>query len=391
MRFPHVRAAVPLALALCAGTASAATTYDVSGFGTAGFAITDTGKADFVRGSQPVGANSQGDVGLDSIAGIQATVHLNDMFSGTTQVLLRRLYDKGFGLDVPLAFIKAQLNKDFAVRVGRVPFPAFLVSDFRQVGYANTWIRPPVEVYGQVPLDNVDGLDMLYTGDAGPVTFNGQAFYGKTDITIGASDVSVKKIRGVNLSGTIGPLTLRAGRVQSRLTLVSAGDALIAGLRQAGFTALANDLSTVDKASVFTAYGALLDWKNIIVQVEDTKSVIGGFPADTTGRYGLVGYRVGKFTPYGMYATRTVDSAETSNVVPQFGPLIPLALGVNALIAGGEQNTTSLGLRWDAMSSVAVKFQYDHVDPRGVGLFVNAKPGFDGPVNVLGVAVDVVF
>ena len=390
MRFSPVRAAVPLALALCAGTASAAT-YDVNGFGTAGFVITDTDKAEFVRGSQPVGANSQGDVGLDSIAGIQATVHLSDMISGTTQVLLRRLYDKGFELDVPLAFVKAQLNKEFAVRVGRVPFPAFLVSDFRQVGYANTWMHPPVEVYGQFPLDNLDGMDVLYSGDAGPVSLSGQAYYGKTDITIGTSDVSVKKIRGVNLSGTLGPLTLRAGRVQSRLTLNSAGDALIAGLRQAGFAALADDLATVDKPSVFTAYGALLDWKNFIVQVEDTKSVIGGFPADTSGRYGLVGYRVGKFTPFAMYATRTVDSAETSTVIPQVGPLIPLALGVNALIAGNEQNTTSLGLRWDAASSVAVKFQYDHVDPRGPGLFANVKPGFDGPVNVLGVAVDVVF
>jgi hypothetical protein len=38
-----------------------------------------------------------------------------------------------------------------------------------------------------------------------------------------------------------------------------------------------------------------------------------------------------------------------------------------------------------------VKFQYDYVDPEGAGLFANVQPGFDGPVSVLGVAVDVVF
>ncbi len=54
------------------------------------------------------------------------------------------------------------------MRLGRLPLPVFLVSDFRQVGYANTWIRPPIEVYGQVPLDNVDGLDVLYNGERGP-------------------------------------------------------------------------------------------------------------------------------------------------------------------------------------------------------------------------------
>lgn len=391
MRLSFVRSSVALALTMCAGTAGAAT-VDVSGFGTAGFTITDTNDAQYVRGSMPTGADSSGDVGLDSIAGIQATVHLTDRISGTAQVLLRRLHDDGFELDSPLAFIKVDLDHGFAARVGRLQLPVFLVSDFRQVGYANTWIRPPVEVYGQVPIDSVDGMDVLYNGDAGPVTFTGQAFYGRTDVDLGSSNVSVKNFWGVNLSATYGPLTLRAGRVQDKLTLDSAqATQLIAAVRQAGFAAYANDLAVVDKKSVFTAYGLLLDWHNIIVQAEDTKSELGGFPADTSGRYVLAGYRINKFTPYAMYAEREVDSARTSSVIPSVGPLLPLAAGVNALIAGNEQNTTSFGVRWEAASSVAVKFQYDHVDPQGAGLFANVKPGFDGPVNVFGLSIDVVF
>jgi hypothetical protein len=391
MRLSYVPAAVALALALSAGTASAAPTFNVSGFGTAGLTITDTADAEFIRGGQPTGADNTGDVGVDSLAGIQATVHLNDMISGTTQVMLRRLDQKGFETDVPLAFIKADLNKSFAVRVGRLPLPVFMVSDFRQVGFANTWIRPPVEVYGQVPIDSVDGLDVLYSGDAGPVTFNGQGFYGRTDVTVGTSEVSVRNFWGVNGSATVGPLTLRAGRVQDKLTLVSPADALIAGVRQAGFTALADELSVDRKKSTFTAYGAVLDWHNFIVQAEATQSKVGGFVPDTSGRYVLAGYRVGKLTPYAIYAEREVDSAETSTVIPAVGPLIPLAAGVNAIIAGAEQTTTAIGLRWDAADSVAVKFQYDYVDPRGAGLFANVKPAFDGPVNVFGIAVDVVF
>jgi hypothetical protein len=391
MRLSCVRPAVTLVLALCGGTAGAAT-VDVSGFGTAGIVFTDTDDAQFIRSSQGEGADSSGDVGVDSIAGIMATVHLTDKISASTQILLRRLYGDGFELDSPLAFIKAELTKELAVRVGRLPLPAFLVSDFRQVGYANTWMRPPIEVYGQVPLDSVDGLDVLYTGQAGSVSLTGQAFYGKTDLELETSDVSVKNFWGVNASATVGPLTLRAGRVQSKLTLDSqAANSLLAGLRLAGFGAYADELAVTDKKSTFTSFGALLDWNNVIVQIEDTTSKLDGFVADTSARYGLVGYRVGKFTPYAIYAEREVDSARTSTVVPQVGPLLPLALGVNALIAGNEQNTTSLGVRWDAASSVAVKFQYDYVDPERAGLFGNVKPGFDGPVNVLGVSVDVVF
>ena len=66
-------------------------------------------------------------------------------------------------------------------------------------------------------------------------------------------------------------------------------DALIAGVRQAGFTALADDLGTVDKKSSFTAFGAVLDWHNIVVQAEDTKTKLGGYPADTSAS------RVGRF------------------------------------------------------------------------------------------------
>jgi hypothetical protein len=391
MRRSNMKAAMPLALALCAGSAGAAT-FDFSGFGTAGFTISDTDEAEFVRGSQPTGADSDGDVGVDSIAGVQATAQFTDKLSGTTQVLLRRLYEEGFELDVPLAFVKAQVTDDFAARVGRLPLPAFLVSDFRHVGYANTWIRPPNEVYGQVPIDNVDGLDVLYSRSLGSVDFSGQAFFGRSDVDLGTTGVKVRDFWGVNASATFGPLTLRAGRTQSELTLnIAQANSLIAGLRQAGFTALANELSPVARKSVFTGYGALLDWNNLIVQVEETESEVGGFPADTSARYALVGYRVNKFTPFAMYAEKEVDSARTSTVVPQVGPLIPLALGVNALIAGTEQNTVSAGVRWDAADSVAVKFQWDHVDPEGAGLFKNVQAGFDGPVNVIGFAVDVVF
>jgi hypothetical protein len=394
MRRSHMKAAMPLALALCAGSASAVE-FDFSGFGSAGFTITDTDKAEFVRGGQSTGATSDGDVGVDSIAGVQATVRFNDRFSGSTQVLLRRLYNEGFELDVPLAFVKAEVSEEVAVRVGRLPLPAFLVSDFRQVGYANTWVRPPNEVYGQVPMDNVDGLDVLYSGDVGSVNLNGQAFFGRSDVELsnGTTDVKVRDFWGVNLSATFGPLTLRAGRTQSDLSLsIASANSLIAGLRAAGFAAFANELAVNGKESVFTGYGALLDWNNLIVQIEETESEVGGFPADTSARYGLVGYRVGKFTPFAMYAEREVDSARTSTVVPQVGPLLPLALGVNALIAGTEQSTASVGVRWDAADSVAVKFQYEHVDPKGgAGLFKNAQAGFGDKVNVLGFAVDVVF
>jgi hypothetical protein len=41
--------------------------------------------------------------------------------------------------------------------------------------------------------------------------------------------------------------------------------------------------------------------------------------------------------------------------------------------------------------SVALKVQIDRIKPTGNGLFINAQPGFSGPVTVGAVALDFVF
>ena len=45
------------------------------------------------------------------------------------------------------------------MRVGRVGLPVFMISDYRNVGYANTMLRPPAEMYSQVPINSIDGVD----------------------------------------------------------------------------------------------------------------------------------------------------------------------------------------------------------------------------------------
>jgi len=104
-----------------------------------------------------VGANSEGDVGVDSLFALQGTVHLSDMFSATVQGMVRRQFNTGFQLDIPVFFVKAELTRDVAVRVGRIQLPVFMSSDYRQVGYSNSFVRPPIEVYGQIPFDSEDG------------------------------------------------------------------------------------------------------------------------------------------------------------------------------------------------------------------------------------------
>jgi hypothetical protein len=385
-----------LALALCSKWASAALpAIDISGFGTGGFVITDNGRAEFGRSQeQLVGANSEGDVGVDSLLALQGTMHLDDMFSATVQTMVRRLFSTGFQLDVPVFFVKAEVTRDLAVRVGRIQLPVFMNSDYRQVGYSNTWIRPPVEVYGQVPFDSDDGVDVLYRKAIGPADISAQAFYGKTDLNFPGATIQSRKNWGANVNVTIGPLTLRAGRDQSAFTSSSAAvTQLLTAVNAAGFTALANRLNPLNVPFKFTDFGFSLDETHLTIQGETSKFTAGGFVASTDAQYLLAGYRVGKLTPYAMYARQWVTSARSDPTIPRIGPLIPLALGVDQLInsVGADQHTISAGIRWDVHDSVDLKLQVDRVSPEGNGLFINIRPGFHGPVTVASMTLDFVF
>jgi hypothetical protein len=385
-----------LVCALAAIPASAALPdIDLSGFGTAGFAITDTGRAEFARSQTLLtGANNEGDVGVDSLFAFQATVHLTDIFSATAQAMVRRLFSTGFQLDIPVFFAKADLTHDLSIRVGRIQLPVFMNSDYRQVGYSNTWMRPPIEVYGQIPFDSDDGADILYRTTVGPADINAQAFYGKTDATVSGATIQSRVNWGVNVNVTVGPLSVRAGRNQSRFTSISTSvNQLLAAINAAGFTALANRLAPVNVPFEFTDFGFSLDGTHLTLQGEVAKETAGGFVASADGQYLLAGYRIGKFTPYAIYAREKITSARTDTTIPQIGALIPLALGVNQLInsVGADQHTISAGIRWDVHESVDLKLQVDRVSPQGNGLFINPQPGFHGPVTVAGMTVDFVF
>jgi hypothetical protein len=50
-----------------------------------------------------------------------------------------------------------------------------MISDVRNVGYANIMLRPPNEVYRQVTADNADGGDIIYQHSFGDSTLTAQA------------------------------------------------------------------------------------------------------------------------------------------------------------------------------------------------------------------------
>jgi hypothetical protein len=332
---------VALALPLAVSTAHAqdSSAVRISGFGTAALTWSDTDNAEFARPNQASGAGKSPRTGVDSLLGLQADFKVNDWLSLTGQGVVRKDgTNDDYGADLTWAFAKIKLTDQVSARIGRIEAPIFMMSEYRNVGYANTMLRPPREVYSRVPVNHLDGGDITWQQNIVDTTYTAQLAYGRTE-----GDGSVVTGHSVlNLVAEHGPFTLRFGRDDGTLELKNV---------------------PLPKMKVsFTSIGLSMDWNNIVAQSEVAKTT--GLGDKVNSWYAMGGYRFGKVLPFYAHAKLTGDQA---------------------------QSTDTLGLRWDFMNSADIKFQIDHIKSDGNGLFVNVKPGFKGPVTVGAAAVDFVF
>ncbi|WP_298934318.1 hypothetical protein [uncultured Ramlibacter sp.] len=388
----------PVAVAIFAFGASAnaadESAFTFSGFGTVGLTTTNTNDADYVIVGQPHGATKKASGEVDSKLGVQGTYKLNSTFSGTGQLLTKQNGDGNFKPELEWAYVKAQVSPTLALRAGRMGAPMFAVSDFRDVGYANVWLRPPQEVYGQVPISHIDGVDAVYQMPLGTSNVSAQVFAGQSSSVYEHNDLDVKKLVGVNLVAELANgVSLRFGHAQGKLTLSHpAVNGLVSLLRTTPYASVGNQMDATDKGVSFTGIGASYDQNNIIANFEYTKRRTDSFVPDTTGWYTTFGYRFGKFAPYVTLSQVKQDDSNVVNTVP--GGALKTAVDYVLADQVLNQKTTALGVRWDAVRNVALKAQYEHVRPDGNGMFANVKPGSGfgkDAVNVFSVSADFVF
>lgn len=338
---------LPLALSTAYAQESGTPSVRVSGFGTAAVTWTDTNDAQFVRRNQPSGVGTKPRPGVDSDLGLQVDVQVNDWLSLTGQGLVRKDLEDDYGADATLAFAKFKLSDEFSVRVGRIPLASFMISDYRYVGYANTMLRPSQEAYSQSPALSQDGVEVMWQHDFDGTAVTGQLGLARlTSKVVGGIVGRITGNKSLNLVVERGPFTARFGRDDGTLAV----------------DIPSMNLSLPKSKVSFTAAGLAMDWHNIVAQTEYTK--VRGF-SPSNGWYVMGGYRFGKVLPFYSHGKLTGATAQASD---------------------------SVGLRWDAFRSADIKVQFDRVRPQGgQGLFVNAKPGFHGPVTVGAVALDFVF
>jgi hypothetical protein len=387
---------------------SGAPLFSFSGFGTLGVVHSSEDRADFT--ASPLAPNGAGythpwSPDIDSRLGAQVIAHFTPQLSAMLQVISEQRYDKTFKPHVEWANLSYQPTSELSVRLGRIVLPTFLISDSRKVGYANPWVRPPVEFYALSPIFDSDGADASYKMHVGNVANTLVGTYGDARFQApGGGEFEVKHLWVIADTVEYGGLTLHIAYQASSFTYHTL-DSLFDAFRQFGpqGTALADKYDLDDKPSqVFTA-GAIYDPGRWFVTGEWGRRNLHSAIGEGTAWYLSGGYRWAKFTPYLTYAqvkanSNTSDPGLNVSALPPdlAGPAMGLNAALNALLGSAAvQNTASVGSRWDVMKNIDFKMQYDHIalGSGSAGTLVNVQPGFQrgGAVNLFSIAIDFVF
>jgi hypothetical protein len=303
---------------------------------------------------------------------------------------------------------------DLKLRAGRIGYDAFLMSDHRNLGYAYTWVRPPMEFYGWVPIFSVDGVDVAqdFGTDAGRWRIKAQAGRNRISIPVGNGTYafSTDSIWSATLTREQGPWRLKAGWSQFRIGREAAPLApLHEGLEQvaaAGIPGISDEAARLRGESSFEgvrySYGTLgvaYDDGRWFAQAEYSRSrSTAAIAPESDMRYAALGRRIGAWSPFVMLASsHPTDDAQRSET--DWSAIGQAAFQQQAYFAINStriaQETYSAGVRWDVHANVALKAQWDRTEihANGYGLWFRSlgSNGSERTVDLLTLSIDFVF
>jgi hypothetical protein len=326
------------------------------GFGTFGVVRNTNSNVDFLDNlSQPRGAgySHKWDFGVDSKLAVQADAKFNDKLSASWQVMSQRQTNDTYQPQNEIAFLKYQATGDLNVRLGRIPAPLFMVSEYRKVGYVNPWIRQPNEVYFQVPFNSVDGGDVSYQFGAGDFTGNFQVAAGTMRPATVKSEGDVSTLTGdnaltINFIGEYGPVTFRIGHSRTKISYSGESlNRLYGGLHN--IAAHGNNVS----ASTIGA-GKFKDNKGLPGMVYNTvysSAVTNNVINSATFQSNLAAYQ----TQYPNMSTESLTSLLLNSGSPTITAALTQAAGAADLAAGTYYTATTTAAGSATLSDAALK------------------------------------
>lgn len=409
----------------------------LSGFATLGATYSDNRDVGIITAYSDAHPSRHGlSADLDTVVGLQAVWR---PFGGTSVTAqgVARPNGQGVRVDLRMAYVRQELGRNIAVRVGRIRSPLYFDSDVAEVGYAYLTARPPIPLYSIVnSVGALDGGDVQLRHAWGDTAVLVQGYYGDSRYDHQfynegtAARARLTGVHGASVSLILPWITLRASRTWvHRYTMRGTNiDQLNAGLGQlaGGLTLAANNpflpaqfatalrgkaqgiaalSNPFDNRPIYTSIGFDASHRALRVlgewtQLDSQSAMIGKYE----GWQGTIGYSLGTVTPYLTYAKnrRTDGPLDTSALGPTgLDPALDAGLGqmqgaftLARTYADLSMRSLSIGARWDLRANMAVKLQFDRLTTPAAtvpGMFAVPRLPIDRTANLATLALNLVF
>ena len=363
--------------------------FRISGFGTLARSWDNDDRLALIRDitqrPREDGFYSGGTWRLDSRLGLQFAYRFSPQVEAVAQVVARAQESQEFHHYVDLAYLDIQAIPEARIRLGRIGYDAFLMSDHRNLGFAYAWVRPPVEFYSWVPMFGIDGADITHDFQQGDATWRLRAQAGSSDLVTPMGftfNFHADSIWSLSLHREAGPWRLKASlsgftsgaEIEMPIAPVHQGLQQIAQLTRGLLPAISQEAQyMIDETSFkdirlsYYGFGAAYDDGTWFGQAEASSLRTGNnIVPQTNNAYAVIGRRIGAWSPFLMAGISRPDRklAKPQN---DWSILGPAAAGLQATTYQGILNTTrfdqesySLGTRWDVHPQAALKLQVDH-------------------------------
>lgn len=300
--------------------------------------------------------------GAQSLFAIQVSGDINDKMTATGQLVARGNND--YSAEFEWAYITYQTSDNTSLSAGRLRLPLFRYSASLDVGYSYHWVVAPQSVYA-VPFNNIDGARFDYSGYTGDLEYTFQVTGGnvESEFTLAGADAGLSVDNVIALTGDFAYNNWKFRGVYATGKVTFDIPALAPAFAQLGqlSASLSDQLQADADSGIF--YGGSIeydafDWfvaaEYTGVEIEDS------FYPDEVNYYVTAGIRTGKWTPFITYEKSDLNNGPkflsgVSGLPAAFQP------GATQLVVGiqqpavAEDNTISVGVRYDLDTNVALK------------------------------------
>lgn len=378
-------------LIVCSFTSVSAERISVSGFGNFGIVHSHSDTYRFRTDISRDNDNFEDKLDLNSISslGIQADISLFDDFDVVGQLIYRGQNKITLDNALSLGFLRYKPAPNWEVRLGRTQLDLYLLTEFRDIGFAYPWAKVPTEVYGLLPYRSLDGADFSYFLSKSGLDYRFKIFTGKSDSTIALDsenvELAIDDIIGISFELSQFDWTFSLKHTQAKTkNNISTMEQIVYGLQQIPEViwpdkkSFINDFSLVNKKAHFSSAGLKYEFGPFTIltelaHLESDSSVVSAVKSgyiNTTYNFDK-GQLFYSFAIAESKPSKFNDAVNIQRFLPNQVEEIILAVNESFRVFSPNQQTHSLGVRYDLKDNLALKLQVDHsnIDAKGGALW----------------------